>query len=106
MCGGDCYGAPLLPLAYVLVNIAFNVLALTLVRTIGGVGTGLALMSIVPITLFVFTLPLPLLQPAALGPGFAAGAALLTAGLLVYNAAGLQPLWARLLPLWPRPKAA
>ncbi len=35
-CGADCSGAPLLPVAYVVANIAFNIAALNLLRTVGG----------------------------------------------------------------------
>lgn len=36
-CGSDCSGAPLLPVAYVLFNLAFNVAALELIRRAGNV---------------------------------------------------------------------
>ncbi len=89
-CGAACTGAPLLPLCYVCVNIAFNILALLLVRSVGTVAAGLVLATMVPLSLAAFALlPLPLLPPAVLGPGFGAGATLLVVGLLGYNASGL-----------------
>lgn len=52
---------------------------------------------------WVFTLPLPLLEPSVLGATFTQGAALLMAGLLCYNWAALRPL---MVQLWGRAKAA
>ncbi|KAF6266272.1 Crt-like protein [Scenedesmus sp. NREL 46B-D3] len=85
-CGADCTGAPLLPLAYIAVNIAFNVAAVYLVRSSGAVATALTMSCLVPITVLAFTLPLPLLPQAQLGAGFVLGALLLMLGLLTYNA--------------------
>ena len=34
-CGGDCSGAPLLPIAYVGLNLLFNISALLVLRTSG-----------------------------------------------------------------------
>jgi hypothetical protein len=52
---------------------AFNVAAMLLVRSMGAVATGLTMSCLVPVTVAAFTLPLPLLQPAQLGPHFMAG---------------------------------
>lgn len=54
-------GAPLLPLTYIIVNLIFNVSGLYLIRTIGTVGLGLSASFIVPVTVAVFSLPLPYL---------------------------------------------
>eukprot|EP00879_Flechtneria_rotunda_P012129 GHRR01012667.1.p1 GENE.GHRR01012667.1~~GHRR01012667.1.p1 ORF type:complete len:218 (-),score=37.46 GHRR01012667.1:545-1198(-) len=85
-CGANCQGAPLLPFLYIGVNVAFNVAAMYLVRSTGAVAAALAMSCLVPLTVLAFTLPLPLLEPVQLGPGFVWGAVLLTAGLLLYNA--------------------
>lgn len=89
-CGGA--GAPELPLAYIAVNVAFNVAAMHLVRAEGAVVTSLAMSALVPLTVAAFALlPLPLLPRAALSPSFAPGAMLLMVGLLLFNAAAWAP---------------
>lgn len=93
-CGSDCSGAPVLPLAYILFNLAFNVAALRVIRQAGNVAISLVMSSIVPLTLFAFTLPLPYLDPAPpLGVNFFLGTGLLMVGLGAYNA----PMWAAAL---------
>jgi len=90
-CGADCTGAPLIPILYVVFNLAFNVAALQVIRQAGNVAISLVMSAIVPATLFAFTLPLPYLDPAPpLGPNFLLGAAVLMIGLGAYNA----PMWA------------
>ena len=90
-CGGDCSGAPLIPLLYVAFNLFFNVSALMVIRTAGNLAISIVMSAIVPATLFAFTLPLPYLDPAPpLGPNFLLGAGLLMVGLGAYNA----PMWA------------
>jgi drug/metabolite transporter (DMT)-like permease len=90
-CGSDCTGAPLIPILYVVFNLAFNVAALQVIRQAGNVAISLIMSAIVPATLFAFTLPLPFLDPAPpLGPNFLLGATVLMAGLGAYNA----PMWA------------
>lgn len=90
-CGGDCSGAPLIPLLYVAFNLCFNVSALMVIRTAGNLAISIVMSAIVPATLFAFTLPLPYLDPAPpLGPNFLFGAAVLMVGLGAYNA----PMWA------------
>ena len=37
-CGSDCSGAPLLPIAYVAMNLLFNISALLVLRTSGEAG--------------------------------------------------------------------
>ncbi|KAI8465758.1 MAG: hypothetical protein J3K34DRAFT_525075 [Monoraphidium minutum] len=83
-------GAPLFPAAYVLVNVAFNISALLLVRSAGAVPASLTMACLVPLSVLAFSLPLPLLPPAALGPGFWGGSALLMAGLAAYNWGSLK----------------
>jgi drug/metabolite transporter (DMT)-like permease len=90
-CGSDCTGAPLIPILYVVFNLAFNVAALQVIKQAGNVAISLIMSAIVPLTLFAFTLPLPYLDPAPpLGPNFLLGAAVLMVGLSAYNA----PMWA------------
>lgn len=64
---------------------AFNVAAMLLVRSTGAVATGLTMSCLVPVTVAAFTLPLPFLQPAPLGPHFMAGTVLLMFGLALFN---------------------
>jgi hypothetical protein len=81
-------GAPLFPVAYVIANVAFNISALTLVRATSAVTAGVTLAAMTPLAVLAFTLPLPLLAPAALGPCFWAGLGVLMAGLWLYNRGG------------------
>jgi hypothetical protein len=78
-------GAPLFPLLYVACNIGFNITALSLVRATSAVAASLTLAAMTPLAVLAFTLPLPLLTPAALGPGFWAGLCVVMAGLWLYN---------------------
>jgi hypothetical protein len=77
-----------------------------LVRSVGAVATGLTTSCLVPITVAAFTLPLPYLQPAQLGPHFMAGTALLMVGLLVFNARLWVPAAASLGRHWRQQWAA
>lgn len=53
-CGGDCSLSPALPLAYLAVNLLFNVSALELIRLAGNVVMSLTMSSIVPLTILAF----------------------------------------------------
>jgi hypothetical protein len=75
----------LVPFAYLVVNIVFNISAMYMVRSAGAVATGLWMTLLIPVQLVAFGLPLPLLEPVQLGPAFGAGTGLLLAGLLLYN---------------------
>jgi hypothetical protein len=66
-----------------------------LVRSMGAVATGLTMSCLVPITVFAFTLPLPFLEPAQLGPNFMAGTMLLMFGLALFNARLWMPALSR-----------
>lgn len=80
-----CDGAPLLPLLFVIVNMGFNISLLHLLKISSAVVSCLASTLSVPISVYLFTLPLPYLGVASsLPPGFVAGAVVLIAGLLVY----------------------
>ncbi|XP_017983859.1 PREDICTED: protein CLT1, chloroplastic isoform X2 [Theobroma cacao] len=80
-----CDGAPLLPLLFVIVNMGFNISLLHLLKISSAVVSSLASTFSVPISVYVFTLPLPYLGVASSLPtGFVAGAVVLVLGLLVY----------------------
>ncbi|KAF9675654.1 hypothetical protein SADUNF_Sadunf09G0054800 [Salix dunnii] len=80
-----CDGAPLLPLLFVIVNMGFNISLLHLLKISSAVVSSLASTFSVPISVYVFTLPLPYLGVASSLPtGFVAGAIVLVLGLLIY----------------------
>ncbi|CAL4929618.1 unnamed protein product [Urochloa decumbens] len=82
----DCHGAPLLPLLYMTLNIAFNISALTLVKMSTAVVASLTSTLAVPLTIYVLSLPLPFLPEGTnLSTSFIIGAATLVLGLLLYN---------------------
>lgn len=80
-----CDGAPLLPLLFILVNIGFNISLLHLLKISSAVISSLASTFSVPISIYMFTLPLPYIGVAsALPTGFVAGAVILVLGLVIY----------------------
>ncbi|GAU22147.1 hypothetical protein TSUD_251750 [Trifolium subterraneum] len=80
-----CDGAPLLPILFIVVNIGFNIALLHLLQISSAVVSCLASTFSVPISIYVFTLPLPYLGIASSLPkGFVAGAIILLIGLLFY----------------------
>ncbi|KDP43205.1 hypothetical protein JCGZ_22757 [Jatropha curcas] len=82
---GGCDGAPLLPLLFVLVNMGFNISLLHLLKISSAVVSSLASTFSVPISVYVFTLPLPYLGVASSLPtGFVTGAIILVMGLFIY----------------------
>lgn len=84
-----CEGAPLVPLLYVAGNLAFNISMLTLLKASSAVVASFTATLSVPLTIWAFTFPLPLLgHPAPLPPGFWSGGLLLVVGLGLYNWAG------------------
>ncbi|OIW16284.1 hypothetical protein TanjilG_19000 [Lupinus angustifolius] len=81
-----CDGAPLLPLLFIIVNMGFNISLLHLLKISSAVVSSLASTFSVPISIFMFTLPLPYLGVASSLPtGFLAGAIVLVVGLLIYT---------------------
>ncbi len=87
--GNECEGAPLVPLLYILTNLAFNICNLSLLKQSSAVVSSLCGTLAVPLTIWSFTLPLPLLgTPASLPPRLFVGAAILIAGLASYNISG------------------
>ncbi len=126
-CASDCSLAPVLAASYVACNLGLNISALALLRkagaafgvcsraaglaqhpkiadhcalrtAAGNVVQSLTFQSIVPLTIFAFTFPWPLLDPAPpLGPQFLLGTAILLGGLLTYNSAQWRPALQRWL---------
>lgn len=107
-----CDGAPLLPLLYIITNIAFNISALNLLKYSSAVVSSLAIMSsgtphpkyvrllwfenrdmltstwsfVVPISIYILSLPLPYLpEGVTLSPFFVIGSVVLMLGLVLYN---------------------
>ncbi|KAI3986293.1 hypothetical protein MKX01_028574 [Papaver californicum] len=81
-----CDGAPLLPLLFIMVNMAFNISLLHLLKISSAVVSCLASTFSVPLSVYVFTLPLPYIGVASSLPtGFVMGASVLVVGLLVYT---------------------
>ncbi|KAL8159397.1 hypothetical protein V2J09_000934 [Rumex salicifolius] len=80
-----CEGAPLLPLLFVIVNMGFNISLLHLLKVSSAVVSCLASTFSVPLSVYLFTLPLPYLGAGTpLAPGFVAGVAVLVMGMLIY----------------------
>lgn len=81
-----CNGAPLVPLLYILVNMAFNISNLSLLKQSSAVVSSLCVTLAVPLSIWAFTLPLPLFDSSAtLPPGVYEGALILIAGLAFFN---------------------
>lgn len=81
-----CDGAPLLPVLYIVTNIAFNISALNLLKYSSAVVSSLAVMSSVPISIYILSLPLPYLPEGVnLSSFFVLGSVVLMAGLILYN---------------------
>jgi hypothetical protein len=79
-----CDGAPLVPLLHILVNMAFNISNLSLLKQSSAVVLCVTLA--VPLSIWAFTLPLPLFASSATLPsGVYEGASILIAGLAFFN---------------------
>lgn len=82
----DCGGAPFLPLLFIVVNMAFNISLLNLVKMSSAVVASLTSTSAVPISIYILSLPLPYIPHGAeLGTSFIIGAVVLLVGLILYN---------------------
>ncbi|KAI3704221.1 hypothetical protein L1987_74437 [Smallanthus sonchifolius] len=80
-----CEGAPLLPVVFCIVNMAYNISLLHLIKISSAVVSSLASTVSVPISVFVFTLPLPYLGVASSLPsGFIVGTVVLVMGMVIY----------------------
>ncbi|KAL4556527.1 hypothetical protein LXL04_039183 [Taraxacum kok-saghyz] len=81
-----CDGSPLLPLLYIINNIAFNISVLNLVKISSAVVSSLAIVLSVPTTIYILSLPLPYLpEGVTLSPFFLFGSLVLVLGLILYN---------------------
>lgn len=81
-----CDGAPLLPLLFIIINMGFNVSLLHLLKVSSAMVSCLASTLSVPLSVYVFTLPLPYLgMGSPLPPGFIAGVVVLITGMLIYT---------------------
>ncbi|KAL2529746.1 CRT (chloroquine-resistance transporter)-like transporter 2 [Forsythia ovata] len=82
----DCAGAPMLPLLYIIINITFNMSLLNLLKYSSAIVSSLAVMSSVPISIYILSLPFPYLpEGASLSPYFVLGSAILMVVLVLYN---------------------
>ncbi|KAH7292712.1 hypothetical protein KP509_29G082100 [Ceratopteris richardii] len=82
----DCYNAPLLTSSYIAMNLAFNISALALLKSSSAVVASLCTTLAVPLSIYMFTLPLPYVGvPASLPPQFIFGTTMLILGLAFYN---------------------
>lgn len=75
-----------MPLLFIIVNMCFNISLLRLVKMSSAVVASLSITLAVPLSIFVFTLPLPYLgAESRLTPIFILGATILVLGLVIYN---------------------
>lgn len=75
-----------LPRIAVIWNVAFNIAVLSAVRSVGIANVVVALTVAVPVAVYMFTLPLPVIGPTPLpGDLFIPGTLLLMLGQVVYN---------------------
>ncbi|AQK78638.1 protein CLT2, chloroplastic-like isoform X1 [Zea mays] len=82
----DCGGAPFLPLLFIVVNMAFNVSLLNLVKMSSAIVASLTATSAVPISIYILSLPLPYIPHGTeLSTSFIIGAVILLMGLILYN---------------------
>ena len=76
----------MLPLLYIFTNIAFNISILNLVKISTAVISSLVVMSSVPLSMYLLSVPLPYLpEGSVLSPYFLLGSAVLLIGLIMYN---------------------
>lgn len=89
--GGEtsgCEGAPLLPLLYIVTNMAFNISVLNLLKVSSAIVASLTVTLSVPLSIYILSLPLPYLpNGASLSPFFLFGTLILMSGLVLYNIA-------------------
>lgn len=81
-----CEGAPLLPLVFITVNMAFNISLLNLVKMSSALVASLAATLAVPLSICILSLPLPCIpQGTSLNIYFVIGTTILVLGLMLYN---------------------
>lgn len=81
-----CEGAPLLPLLFMMTNMAFNISLLNLVKMSSAIVASLSTTISVPVSICILSLPLPYApQGARLNTYFVIGTAILVLGLVFYN---------------------
>ncbi|CAM6106144.1 unnamed protein product [Calypogeia fissa] len=81
-----CEGSPYLPLLYLVANMGFNVSSLYLMKISSAILASLCSTASVPLAIYAFTLPLPLLGvPPPLSPTLFSGSTILCTGLALYN---------------------
>lgn len=81
-----CEGAPLLPLLFITMNMAFNISLLNLVKVSSALVASLAATLAVPISIYILSLPLPQIpEGTSLDTYFIIGAAIVVLGLILYN---------------------
>lgn len=82
----ECAGATLLTFSYVVVNLAFNISLLSLLKMSSAVVSSLCSTLAVPLSIYLFTLPLPYLgATSTVHPQFVIGTTILLTGLAFYN---------------------
>lgn len=82
----DCGGAPFLPLLFIVVNMAFNISLLNLVKMSSALVASLTATSAVPISIYILSLPLPYIPHGSeISTSFIFGAVVLLTGLILYN---------------------
>lgn len=82
----DCPGAPLLPLLFITMNMAFNISVLNLVKMSTALVASLTATLAVPLSIYVLSLPLPYLPGGtSLSTSFLVGVGVLVLGLILYN---------------------
>ncbi|KAJ3675599.1 hypothetical protein LUZ60_004641 [Juncus effusus] len=81
-----CDGAPFLPMIFIIVNMAFNISLLNLVKMSSALVASLTATLAVPISIYILSLPLPYMPHGAkLSTSFMFGASILVLGLVLYN---------------------
>ncbi|OAY71327.1 Protein CLT2, chloroplastic [Ananas comosus] len=81
-----CEGAPLLPLLFIVMNMAFNISLLNLVKMSSALVASLAATLAVPTSIYILSLPMAYMpQGTSLNTSFIVGTAILVLGLLLYN---------------------
>lgn len=82
----SCDGAPILPIFFIAMNMAFNISLLNLVKMSSAVVASLSSTLAVPLSIYMLSLPLPYIpQGTNLNIYFVIGTVILVLGLMLYN---------------------